>query len=74
MDYQNTLKYLYESVPMFQQIGSGAYKEGLANTRALDEYFEHPTGNTVRYMWEAPMEKVPVRIPWQPSCKKPVTG
>ena len=39
MDYQNTLKYLYESVPMFQQIGSGAYKEGLANTRALDEYF-----------------------------------
>ena len=42
MDYQNTLKYLYESVPMFQQIGSGAYKEGLANTRALDEYFEHP--------------------------------
>ena len=27
---------------MFQQIGSGAYKEGLANTRALDEYFEHP--------------------------------
>ena len=41
MDYQNTLKYLYESVPMFQQIGSGAYKEGLANTRALDEYFEH---------------------------------
>lgn len=42
MDYQNTLTYLYESAPMFQQIGSGAYKEGLENTRALDEYFGHP--------------------------------
>ena len=26
MDYQNTLTYLYESVPMFQQIGEKAYK------------------------------------------------
>lgn len=42
MDYQNTLTYLYESVPMFQQIGSGAYKEGLENTKILDEYFGHP--------------------------------
>ena len=29
MDYQNTLLYLYNSVPMFQQVGSSAYKEGL---------------------------------------------
>ena len=29
MDYQDTLKYLYESVPMFQQIGGKAYKPGL---------------------------------------------
>ena len=42
MNYQDTLKYLYESAPMFQQIGSGAYKEGLENTKILDEYFEHP--------------------------------
>ena len=42
MDYQNTLTYLYESAPMFQQIGSGAYKEGLENTKILDEYFGHP--------------------------------
>ena len=41
MDYQNTLTYLYESAPMFQQIGSGAYKEGLENTKILDEYFGH---------------------------------
>lgn len=42
MNYQETLTYLYESVPMFQQIGSSAYKEGLDNTYALDEYFGHP--------------------------------
>lgn len=27
---------------MFQQIGSGAYKEGLENTKTLDEHFGHP--------------------------------
>ena len=42
MDYQNTLTYLYNSVPMFQQVGGSAYKEGLENTRILDEHFGHP--------------------------------
>ncbi len=42
MDYQNTLKYLYESAPMFQQIGEKAYKPGLETTHKLDEYFGHP--------------------------------
>lgn len=42
MDYQETLQYLYDSVPMFQQVGSRAYKEGMENTYALDEHFGHP--------------------------------
>lgn len=42
MDYQNTLTYLYNSVPMFQRVGSSAYKEGLENTKILDEHFGHP--------------------------------
>lgn len=42
MDYQNTLTYLYNSVPMFQQVGSAAYKEGLENTKILDGHFGHP--------------------------------
>lgn len=42
MDYQETLQYLYDSVPMFQQVGSGAYKEGLENTNKLDEHLGHP--------------------------------
>ena len=42
MDYQNTLTYLYNSAPMFQQVGGSAYKEGLENTRILDEHFGNP--------------------------------
>ena len=42
MDYQATLDYLYNSAPLFQQVGAGAYKEGLANTWALDEHLGHP--------------------------------
>lgn len=45
MDYQHTLEYLYNSVPMFQQVGGRAYKEGLENTLALDEHFGHPHRN-----------------------------
>ena len=42
MTYQETLAYLYNSAPLFQHIGKAAYKEGLENTLALDEYFGHP--------------------------------
>ena len=42
MTYQETLDYLYNSVPMFQRIGGAAYKEGLDNTQTLDEHFGHP--------------------------------
>ena len=42
MNYQDTITYLYNSAPLFQNIGQGAYKEGLSNTLALDEHFGHP--------------------------------
>lgn len=42
MNYQETLNYLYESAPMFQQVGSKAYKEGLVNSIELDQHFGHP--------------------------------
>ena len=42
MTYQETITYLYNSAPLFQNIGQGAYKEGLSNTHALDGYFGHP--------------------------------
>ena len=45
MDYKETINYLYNSAPMFEKVGAGAYKEGLSNTRALDEHFCHPHKN-----------------------------
>lgn len=42
MTYEETIQYLYDSVPMFQKVGATAYKEGLSNTIALDEHFGHP--------------------------------
>ena len=42
MTYQETLNYLYNSTPLFQNVGKDAYKEGLENTHLLDEHFGHP--------------------------------
>lgn len=42
MTYEQATQYLYESAPLFQNIGAGAYKEGLSNTELLDEHFQHP--------------------------------
>lgn len=42
MDYKETIEYLFNSAPLFQNIGAGAYKEGLYNTKVLDEHFAHP--------------------------------
>ena len=45
MTYQETITYLFNSAPMFQKIGSAAYKEGLENTIALDNHFNNPHKN-----------------------------
>lgn len=42
MTYQETVEYLYNSTPVFEQVGASAYKEGLSNTLALDDHFGHP--------------------------------
>jgi dihydrofolate synthase / folylpolyglutamate synthase len=42
MNYQNSLDYLMEQLPMFQRIGKLAYRSGLENTLKLDAYFNHP--------------------------------
>ena len=49
MNYQETLTYLYNSAPLFQQVGSAAYKEGLkkkivkANEELKEVKFEYKT-------------------------------
>ena len=42
MTYEQAVQYLFDSAPMFQNVGAAAYKEGLGGTLALDEYFGHP--------------------------------
>lgn len=42
MTYEETINYLFNIAPLFQNIGAGAYKEGLDNSLKLDEHFGHP--------------------------------
>ena len=42
MNYEQTVAYLFNSAPSFQQVGKDGYKEGLGNTYLLDKYFNHP--------------------------------
>ncbi len=42
MTYEQTIDYLYNSLPVFHHIGAGAYKAGLENTLNLDEHLGHP--------------------------------
>ena len=42
MTYKQTIDYLFNVAPLFQNVGGDAYKEGLANTLALDKHFGHP--------------------------------
>ncbi len=42
MTYQETVEYLFNSAPLFQNLGGAAYKEGLSTTRALDKHTGHP--------------------------------
>lgn len=41
-DYNQTISFLYEQLPMFQRVGQLAYKNSLENTLALDKYFGSP--------------------------------
>lgn len=42
MNYQETLDFLYSQVPMFQNLGAGAYKPGLGTTLALAAHRGNP--------------------------------
>ncbi|WP_367379224.1 folylpolyglutamate synthase/dihydrofolate synthase family protein [Persicobacter sp. CCB-QB2] len=42
MDYQQTLDFLYQQLPMYQRQGAVAFKKDLTNTLALCEVLENP--------------------------------
>ncbi len=45
MNYQQTLNYLFELLPMYQRIGSAAYKVDLSNTIELCQLLNNPQNN-----------------------------
>ena len=42
MNYQETVDYLYNQLPLYQRTGGAAYKANLENTYKLDKHFESP--------------------------------
>ncbi|MEN2283446.1 folylpolyglutamate synthase/dihydrofolate synthase family protein [Algoriphagus sp. SE2] len=42
MNYQETLDYLFNALPMFQRVGASAFKTDLSNTIALSAHLGHP--------------------------------
>lgn len=40
--YDQTIEYLYSQYPVFQNVGSAAYKPGLKRSHQLDDLFAHP--------------------------------
>lgn len=42
MTYNEAVDYLFNAAPLFQNIGAGAYKEGLYNSMELDKHFGYP--------------------------------
>ena len=45
MNYQETLQWMYQQLPMYQRIGAAAYKADLNNTIALLEHLGNPHRN-----------------------------
>lgn len=42
LKYKEAITFLYDHLPMYQRVGTAAYKSNLDTTLALDEYFGHP--------------------------------
>ncbi len=42
MNYQETVNWMFNQLPMYQSIGKSAYKEDLTNTILLSNYLENP--------------------------------
>ena len=67
MTYKEATTYLFDSVPMFQNVGGTAYKEGLSNTLVI------LTANSEPSTWGALTARARAAIHWQPYFKPQVT-
>lgn len=44
MEYEKTLEWLFQQLPMFSRTGGAAYKPGLKTSQDIDAHFGHPHG------------------------------
>ena len=70
MTYSETINYLFNSTPLFQNVGKDAYKEGLENTHLLDEHFGHPHRRFKTIHVAGPTARVHAHTPWQPYSNR----
>ena len=58
MTYKETINWLFNQLPMFQNVGASAYKKDLTNTLLLVNHLENPQQNFKVSMLQELMEKV----------------
>ena len=62
MNYEETLEYLYKQLPVFQQIGSAAYKPGLQIPKRWTNISDIPIESFTPYMLPGPTARDRYRI------------
>ena len=45
MNYQETIEYMYQMLPMYQRVGKSAYKADLETSITFDNYLNQPHKN-----------------------------
>jgi hypothetical protein len=70
MNYQETIDYLYQLLPVFHREGKKAYKADLKNTLAICEHLGNPQQKFKSIHVGVPMEKEVLLIFWHQFYKK----
>ena len=73
MTYEETLHYLYTSIPVFQHSGASAYKPGLGTSIALDDYLGNPHKAYKTIHVAGQTAKARSAIYWRPFSGNPVS-
>ena len=68
MTYEETLHYLYTSIPVFQNAGPSAYKPGLGTSIALDDHLGNPHKAYKTIHVAGTTGKAPSAISWPRSA------
>ena len=54
MDYNEAVKFLFNSIPNYQNKGKTALRPGLKNIKILSKYFQVPGNEKVFFLHKAP--------------------